>query len=150
MDIEYMQNESLISDMKFVLKTVTNIFKSDKGAVELKDIKILVATHKKYQMPSDKMYLPLHVGAEKKDSIGYKTDDSGKNISLKNPYFCELTGLYWAWKNLKAKYIGLAHYRRHFACKKINKKYLFNSVLSIKEADKIFNDVDIIVPKKRK
>ena len=33
MDIEYMQNESLISDMKFVLKTVTNIFKSDKGAV---------------------------------------------------------------------------------------------------------------------
>ena len=33
MDIEYMQNESLISDMKFVLKTVLNIFKRDKGAV---------------------------------------------------------------------------------------------------------------------
>ena len=33
MDIEYMKNESLISDMKFVFKTVINIFKKDKGAV---------------------------------------------------------------------------------------------------------------------
>lgn len=33
MDIEYMQNESLISDMKFILKTALNIFKREKGAV---------------------------------------------------------------------------------------------------------------------
>ena len=45
------------------------------------------------------------------------------NISLKNPNFCELTGLYWAWKNLDANYIGLAHYRRHF-CKKGIKQWL--------------------------
>ena len=32
---------------------------------------IIIATHKKYQMPADKMYLPVHVGAEgKKDSDG--------------------------------------------------------------------------------
>ena len=118
--------------------------------VNLKNIKVVIATHKKYQMPNDKLYLPLHVGAKGKDKIGYKTDDVGDNISLKNPYFCELTGLYWAWKNLNAKYIGLAHYRRHFASNLLNKKDIFNSVLTIKETDNIFDNVDIIVPKKRK
>ena len=77
----------------------------------MKNIKVIIATHKKYQMPEDKMYLPVHVGAEGKDSIGYKGDNTKDNISEKNPFFCELTGLYWAWKNLKADYIGIAHYR---------------------------------------
>ena len=83
---------------------------------------IIIATHKKYQMPADKMYLPVHVGAEgKKDSdgndldLGYVKDNTGDNISLKNPSFCELTGLYWAWKNVDSDYVGLAHYRRHFS-----------------------------------
>ena len=114
-----------------------------------KKIKVIIATHKKYDMPSDKMYLPLQVGAEGKNDLGYEKDNTKDNISLKNPYFCELTGLYWAWKNLKEDYIGLAHYRRHFASKKINKKDLFNSVLTKEEASKLLNNTDIIVPKKR-
>lgn len=114
-----------------------------------KKIKVVIATHKKYNMPSDKMYLPLQVGAEGKNDLGYEKDNTKDNISLKNPYFCELTGLYWAWKNLKEDYIGLAHYRRHFASKKINKKDLFNSVLTKEEASKLLNNTDIIVPKKR-
>ncbi len=114
-----------------------------------KKIKVVIATHKKYDMPSDKMYLPLQVGAEGKNDLGYEKDNTKDNISLKNPYFCELTGLYWAWKNLKEDYIGLAHYRRHFASKKINKKDLFNSVLTKDEASKLLNNTDIIVPKKR-
>lgn len=116
----------------------------------MKKIRIIVATHKKYDMPSDKMYLPVQVGAEGKESLGYKTDNKGENISLKNPNFCELTGLYWAWKNLKEDYIGLAHYRRHFASKKVNKKDLTNSVLTFKEADKLLDETDIIVPNLRK
>ena len=78
-------------------------------------IKIIIATHKPYWMPKDSMYLPVHVGAVKKESIGYQRDDEGENISEKNANYCELTGLYWAWKNLNADYIGLAHYRRHFS-----------------------------------
>jgi len=87
---------------------------------KVKNIKIIVASHKKYQMPEDDMYLPLHVGAEGKEKLGYQGDNTGDNISIKNPYFCELTGLYWAWKNLEADYIGLVHYRRYFSIKKLS------------------------------
>ena len=73
------------------------------------DIKILVAAHKKYWMPDDDVYMPLHVGAEGKASLGYTPDNTGDNISAKNPNYCELTGLYWAWKNLECQYIGLCH-----------------------------------------
>lgn len=72
----------------------------------MKNTKIIIATHKKYKMPNDKMYVPVQVGKEGKENLGYQPDNEGDNISSKNPYFCELTGLYWAWKNLSADYIG--------------------------------------------
>lgn len=117
------------------------------------DVKIIIATHKKYQMPTDSIYIPLHVGAEGKSSLGYIKDNEGDNISSKNPYFCELTGLYWAWKNLKADYIGLVHYRRHFSLNKIRFKTeneKFKKVLSRDEANKLLANTDIILPEKRK
>lgn len=104
-------------------------------------------------MPEDGMYLPLHVGAEGKNSIeGFTPDNTGDNISSKNPYYCELTGLYWAWKNLDADYIGLCHYRRYFsACKKLPKTEAekFKVVLSSDQAEGLLSNADIILPKKR-
>lgn len=114
----------------------------------MEKINILVATHKRYKMPKYKIYLPIHVGKKGKDSIGFKGDDSGKNISEKNPYFCELTGIYWAWKNLKSDYVGLAHYRRHFKGNKKSKNK-FEQVLNEKEVMELLKDNDIILPKKR-
>lgn len=114
--------------------------------------KVIVATHKKYKMPTDKLYVPVQVGAEGKEEIGYIKDNTGDNISNKNAYFCELTGLYWAWKNLDADYIGLSHYRRHFTNSKKNMKTeedKFNNVLSENECNAILNEVDVILPKKR-
>lgn len=115
----------------------------------MKDIKVVVATHKKYKMPNDKMYIPIHVGSYGKENIGFQRDDEGINISKKNTSFCELTGLYWAWKNLNADYLGLAHYRRHFKGKNKSKD-VFDKVLTNKEAEELLSSTDILVTKKRK
>lgn len=118
----------------------------------MKNIKILVATHKRYEMPNDEMYLPIQVGSEGRESLGYQKDNTGENISIKNPYYCELSAVYWAWKNLNADYIGLAHYRRHFTCcKKIPKteEEKFKIVLNSKQTEEILRKIDIILPKKR-
>jgi len=64
-------------------------------------------------------YTPIYVGravsphkVEMKNMIG---DDIGKNISCKNPSYCEMTAHYWIWKNVKdTEYVGLCHYRRYF------------------------------------
>lgn len=115
------------------------------------DIKILIATHKKYWMPSNEIYLPIHVGKEGKYSLEYIGDNTGDNISLKNPNYCELTAIYWAWKNLKVDYIGLVHYRRYFTkhnfwkCKKKKK-----DLLTKKDFEIILKKVNIIVPSKRR
>ena len=111
-------------------------------------VNVIIATHKKYDMPKYKSYLPLHVGKEGKDDLGYKGDNTGNNISKKNPNYCELTGLYWAWKNLKSDYIGLAHYRRHFKGN-TKSKDKFEQVLSDKEINELLRKNDIILPKKR-
>ena len=118
------------------------------------DIKIVVATHKTYWMPDDKIYFPVHVGAEGKDlDLGYTKDNTGDNISSKNANYCELTGLYWAWKNLGADYIGLAHYRRHFSNgKRGGDKKL--RVISGEELEKTIVEADkagieILLPKPR-
>ncbi len=112
------------------------------------NIKIIVATHKKYWMPDDPMYLPVHVGAAGKESIGYQRDDEGENISDKNANYCELTGLYWAWKNLKADYIGLAHYRRHFSNGKVvgTKQ---EKVIKQRELENLLKKNSILLPKPR-
>ena len=118
----------------------------------MKDIRIIVATHKKYNMPTDDMYLPVHVGGEGKDDIGYVKDNTGDNISKKNPFFCELTGLYWAYKNLNNDYIGLAHYRRHFTDKLFRSKDVSKNIVNViskEKVDKILQTTDVILPKKR-
>ncbi len=114
------------------------------------NVKIIIAAHKPYRMPEDPMYLPVQVGAAGKESIeGYQRDDEGENISELNPYFCELTGLYWAWKNLDSEYIGLAHYRRHFASNPQDKD-VWNGVLKKSDIEKDLGNIKVFVPSKRR
>ena len=80
----------------------------------MEKIKIMVCTHKKWDIPNDDIYMPLHVGKALSElDFGYLGDNTGDNISRKNKYYCELTGLYWGWKNMDVEYLGLCHYRRY-------------------------------------
>lgn len=81
-----------------------------------KKVKILVACHKSDKVFQNDVYIPIHVGkAISKCQMDMVGDDSGDNISEKNPMYCELTAQYWAWKNLNdVEYVGLCHYRRYF------------------------------------
>ena len=108
---------------------------------------VIVAAHKPYRMPEDPCYLPLHVGAEGKASIGFRRDCEGENISAKNPHYCELTGLYWAWKNTQSDALGLCHYRRYFAWRGLGGK--FARILCGREIEALLEKDDILLPSKR-
>jgi hypothetical protein len=102
-------------------------------------------------MPKDDAYLPLHVGREGKQELGFVGDNTGDNISAKNANYCELTGLYWAWKNLHCAYIGLCHYRRYFAKGKHGSELPSKQAAIFKRSDyeELLSQYDVILPKKR-
>lgn len=68
--------------------------------------------------------------------VGDFQDNTGDNISEKNRQYCELTALYWIWKNQTADYYGLEHYRRAFTLND-------SEILDI-----LSQGVDAIIPKK--
>lgn len=120
----------------------------------MKNIKILIAAHKKVVLPKSDIYLPVQVGAEINNILtDYQKDNEGNHISALNPYFSELTALYWAWKNFDTDYIGLVHYRRYFSSRKQKfdeSKKLEDIIVTRDDLEKeLVNDV-IIVPQKRK
>lgn len=111
-------------------------------------MKIYIITHKKFEpkleIPS-KDYQVLLVGAasNKQNLNTYLRDDQGENISLKNKNFCELTGIYWIWKNSEEKIVGVDHYRRYFV-KDLKEKRL----LTEDDVKKYLKNNDIILPQK--
>ena len=107
------------------------------------NIKIMVATHKTYPMPDDPMYLPMQAGAACHDRLEYRDDDTGESISEKNSVYCELTALYWAWKNLEADAAGLCHYRRYF--QEPGKR----GPVREETVKKLLAEAPVILPKKR-
>lgn len=79
------------------------------------DIKIFSCFHKPFKIPNSDVIYPIHVGkANSSIHMDMITDYDGDNISVKNNNYCELTAVYWAWKNIKCDIIGLTHYRRYF------------------------------------
>lgn len=134
------------------------------------DVKIFIAYHKDAQRIKSDILTPIHVGRaiapeivknQLQDMIG---DDTGDNISYKNPNYCELTALYWAWKNCDADYIGFMHYRRHLSFNLntkfkenrwglvdeqiLNSDYLKKFELNDEKILNIVKDYDVVLPKK--
>ena len=101
---------------------------------------------------------PIQVGAEISGTdLGILKDNTGDNISAKNKNYCELTALYWMWKNSVADYVGLMHYRRLLDLSCGDKRWFNNFSSDIDNLfglDKahltsIFQYYDVIVPMKR-
>lgn len=78
---------------------------------------IYTAYHGFAPLISSKTVVPIHVGRgiAQEPLHGMIGDNSGESISERNPEYCELTALFWAWKNdLDSDWLGLMHYSRVF------------------------------------
>lgn len=102
------------------------------------DTRIYVMTHKKIAEIPNEIYIPMQVGREGKEDLGYLADNTGIHISEKNSSYCELTGIYWLWKNVDCDIIGICHYRRYFTR---NEKLLEKDYI-----EQVIEEYPIIVP----
>ena len=109
-------------------------------------VAVAVVTHKEYPLFSDPLYIPLMAGAALSGAVpeGYTGDDSGDNISPSNRTYCELTGLYWVWKNTDTDHAGICHYRRYFASASSRRQILRKT-----EAEEIMRRADVLLPRPR-
>lgn len=106
---------------------------------ESSKVRIFVATHKPGKVRHDEVYTPIHVGRAiskyKEEMAEMLGDDTGDNISEKNPFYSEMTAHYWIWKNVQnVEYVGLCHYRR-----------LFGINITSENIDKIMKGYDAIM-----
>ena len=169
-----MQEESLKSmNSSFDDKNLNNI-KEEKD--NKPSIKILVGYHKPAVLLKDEILTPIHLGralateASKDGELSKQDyewmcenmigDDTGDNISHLNRYFCELTGIYWAYKNYdklgNPDYIGFMHYRRQFVFdenhepkwdifNRYNNKYFILKKDYDKKLAKLLDEYDVLV-----
>ncbi len=106
-------------------------------------VSIYAITHVPFTPPADPTYIPLQVGRAVHEDYGYQGDDTGENISDKNQYYSELTGLYWIWKNdHTSDYLGLCHYRRYFLTQN-------GQLMSQKDYLDILSSYDVIISRPR-
>lgn len=142
---------------------------------------VFVSYHKKFDLLSEPSFHPIHAGRaiyetnSQEDRDWLETncigDETGDNISRFNKEFCEMTAIYWIWKNFNFKnysHIGHMQYRRHFILDEnffltspsnkekisygcihfphVNETYLQKSALSIANVKKILNEYEAILP----
>lgn len=145
---------------------------------DISSIKVYIFHYKRgFVLEPDLVYIPIMSGSAlisgEKQIQG---DDSGENISEKNPWYSELTGIYWVWKNTNQPITGACHYRRFFTAqpepflyrlkrllyfpaglykKRIgliytsNIKLFKNRILNHKDILKLLNKYDVILPQAR-
>lgn len=142
-------------------------------------LKIYVFYYKKGSvLELNQIYQPIMAGnALLEATTVIQGDNSGENISIKNKYFSELTGIYWVWKNTRQEITGACHYRRYFTAqpepflyrlKRLfyfpaglykkrfgliytnNTNHFVPGIISEKEIEVLFQKYDAILPQARK
>lgn len=122
-------------------------------------IAVGVAAHKPYAMPGDPCYLPIHVGRALHPEVAaqldprFVGDDTGDSISGRNATYCELTGLYWLWRNCGADHKGLVHYRRHLASPDPARRRAGDRLARVatgSELLSLLSEVDAVLPRRRR
>ena len=101
-----------------------------------KDIQIfsLCYSKKDFKFLDDAVITPLQVGAANGTDVCVLKDNIGENISGKNYFFIENTGIYWIWKNVHdAKYKGQMQYRRPLS-----------GISETFDFEKVFSEYDVI------
>lgn len=101
----------------------------------------LCISHKYTSIIENNDFFHIQVGATGRADLGIHRDDTGQEISYKNSMYCELTGLYWFWKNEAQDFdvVVLNHYRRLF----LNEQGIY---LSHKEISDLLLQHDAFVP----
>lgn len=117
-------------------------------------ISIFVSAHTNFNQAlifDDTIRKSLLVGAYNKNEKDRKDfdylDSSGENhVSFKNPYYSELSGLYWVWKNDKSDVLGFEQYRRLFFNRSL--KFWKYNLLNATKIKRILKKHEIIVANK--
>ena len=109
--------------------------------------RMFVVGHKPFSYVQNAEYIPIQVAKPfTQIDMGILSDDTGDNIALKNQNYCELTAMYWIWKNYaqleEIKYVGLCHYRRYLVLGE-NAKLIDGDQVS-----NILSKCDFILPQK--
>lgn len=116
----------------------------------MEKISIYTVTHKNFNsnfLNLDGSYKIIRVGEFGEKNSVHLSDRKGESIFEKNPNYCELTALYWIWKNDKeSEFVGLCHYRRYFTKYKISRSV--SGILKEKNFLKILDKYDVLAAKK--
>ena len=120
------------------------------------NIEVYIAYHKPSKLYEGDILVPiqagraLHLGKNKRFFSHMIGDDTGDNISLKNDKYSELTALYWIWKNSKADYVGLMHYRRFLNLYNTRQNEKFENLgITRENIEAIMKDADVVTARYR-
>jgi hypothetical protein len=111
-------------------------------------LRLFSVYHKPFIIPAAAYVQPIQAGsALAAHKLSFSGDDGGDNISILNPFFCELTVLYWIWKNAdrtQFDYWGVVHYRRYFCLHRFPGQFTNKRIYNYPEdqtiLDRVIND----------
>lgn len=118
-------------------------------------IRIAVACHNAVpDFDSGSAMFFVQAGAKlAKSSFLIARDDDGEHISDKNPYYSELSVMYWLWKNVKSQVKGLFHYRRYLNLSGVETKFhnfgedfINRFGLNSERIETLMKEADVILP----